>query len=103
MNEDQQIERATAEGFLLLFNQQFGADYEIVEIGDTPDVRCQDPNGRALNLEITLTEDRQRDIQAALGRSDHRNAENSTHHRLRPRYKIMCWNKQSSELIRSFA
>ena len=76
MNEDQRIERATAEGFLLLFNQQLGADYEIVETADAPDIRCQDSIGRALNLEITLTEDRESDIKAALGRSDHRNAEN---------------------------
>lgn len=65
----------TAEGFLGLFNQQFGTDYKVVELGDAPDVRCQDSKGRALGLEITLTEDRLRDIQAALGRSDHRNAE----------------------------
>jgi len=76
MDEKQQIEQATAEGFLRLYNQQFGTDYEIVELGDAPDVKCQDSNGRAFNLEITLTEDRSRDVQAALGRSDHRNAEN---------------------------
>jgi hypothetical protein len=76
MNETQQIEWATAEGFLRLFNQRFGVNYEIVELGDAPDVRCQDSDGRARNLEITLTEDRPGDIQAALGRSDHRNLEN---------------------------
>ncbi len=59
-----------------LFNQQFGANYEIVELGGTPpDVKCQDLDGRALNLEITETGDRSRDIQAATGRSEHRNVE----------------------------
>ena len=76
MNEGKQIEQATAEGFLRLFNLRFGEDYEVVEPSDVPDVRCRDSKGRGLNLEITLTEDRARDIQAALGRSDHRNLEN---------------------------
>ena len=75
VSETQRIERATAEGFLRLFNQQFGAD-KIVELGDAPDVRCQDSDDRALNLEITQTEDRRLDIQAAMGRSGYRNAEN---------------------------
>jgi hypothetical protein len=61
---------------LRLFNQEFGANYEIVELGGTPpDVKCQDLDGRALNLEITRTGDRSRDIQAATGRSEHRNVE----------------------------
>ena len=76
MNEGKQIEQAIAEGFLRLFNLRFGEDYEVVEPSDVPDVRCRDSKGRGLNLEITLTEDRARDIQAALGRSDHRNLEN---------------------------
>jgi len=76
VNEDKQIEQATAEGFLRLFNPRFGEEYEIVELQDAPDVRCRDSRRRRLNLEITLTEDRPRDIQAALGRSDHRNLEN---------------------------
>ncbi len=76
MNEGKQIEQATAEGFLQLFNLRFGEDYEILELQDIPDVRCRSSKGRKLNLEITLTEDRPRDIQAALGRSDHRNLEN---------------------------
>lgn len=76
MSETRRIERATAEAFLRLFNQRFRANYVIVELGDAPDVKCQDLDGRALNLEITQTEDRPRDVQAAMGRSDHRNAEN---------------------------
>jgi hypothetical protein len=76
MSETRRIERATAEAFLRLFNQQFGAKCEIVELGGTPpDVKCQDLDGRALNLEITQTEDRSCDIQAATGRSEHRNVE----------------------------
>ena len=75
MNEKQQIEQSTAEGFLGIFNARFGTDFKIVNLGDAPDVRCQDSRGNELNLEITLTEDLPRDIQAALGRSNHRSIE----------------------------
>ncbi|HZH98908.1 MAG TPA: hypothetical protein VEX38_08045 [Fimbriimonadaceae bacterium] len=45
MNEKQRIEQATAEEFLLLINQRFGADYEIVESRDALDVKCEDSSG----------------------------------------------------------
>lgn len=83
MNEKQRIERATAEGFLLIFNRHFGTDYRIVELGDAPDVRCQSSKGDELNLEITMTEDRPRDIQASLGRSNHRSVEALAEHNKR--------------------
>lgn len=75
MDEKKAIEKATAEGFLKLFNGHFRADFAIVELGDTPDVRCRDSRSNELNLEITLTEDHARDIQAALGRSNHKSIE----------------------------
>ena len=75
MSEKKEIEQSTAEGFLKLFNARFGSDFKIVNLGDAPDVRCQDSRGNELNIEITLTEDRPRDIQASLGRSSHRGVE----------------------------
>lgn len=83
MNEKQRIEQATAEGFLLLFNQQFDTHYRIVGFGDAPDVRCNGLNGEELNLEITLTEDHPRDIQALLGRSSHKSLEALKEHNKR--------------------
>lgn len=71
MNENTSIEHGTADGFLRLYNLHHGTDYEIVEVSDAPDIRCRDSGGRELNLEITTTEDNDRDIQALLGRSDH--------------------------------
>lgn len=67
----------------MLFNQHFGTDYQIVKLGDASDVCCQDSKGKKLNLEITLTEDRPRDIQASLGRSRHRSAEALAEHNKR--------------------
>lgn len=75
MSEKQAIERATAEGFLVLYNQLQGTDFRIVEISDAPDVRCVDSLGNPLNLEITTTEDRPGDIKAILGRSNGRTLE----------------------------
>jgi len=83
MNEKQKIEQASAEGFIELFNQQFGTDYQIVELGDAPDVRCQDSKGTKLNLEITLTEDRDLDIKAILGKSSHRSTKALAEHNKR--------------------
>ena len=75
MSEKQAIEKATAEGFLVLYNQLQGTDFRIVEMSDAPDVRCRDSLGKTLNLEITTTEDRPGDIKAVLGRSNSRSLE----------------------------
>lgn len=83
MCEKKQIERTTAEGFLKLFNARLQTDFKVVEVNDTPDVKCRDSKGNELNLEITLTEDRPRDIQAALGRSDHRSLQELREHNKR--------------------
>ncbi len=70
VNEKRMIEADTAEGFLRLYNLEKGSAFRVVRYGDSPDVECADSGGRKLNLEITLTEDRPRDIQALLGRSE---------------------------------
>lgn len=72
MNEKQAIEKATAEGFLKIYNREFGTDFKIVAIADAPDVRCTDSAGNTLNLECTTTEDRPGDMAALLGRSNSR-------------------------------
>lgn len=75
MSEKQAIERGTAEGFLVLYNQFLRTDFKIVEMSDAPDARCKDSHGNMLNLEITTTEDRPGDIKALLGRSNSRSLE----------------------------
>lgn len=75
MSEKQAIEKATAEGFLNLYNKLRCTDFQITEMSDAPDVRCIDSLGNALNLEITMTEDRPGDIKAILGRSNDRSPE----------------------------
>lgn len=72
VNEKQAIEHATGDAFIALYNLALGTDYTPVEYSDAPDVRCVDSRGKALNLEITLTEDRPGDIKAQLGRSEER-------------------------------
>lgn len=75
LNEKETIEKATADAFIEIYNREMGTSFSIVEYSDAPDIRCKDLNGNILNLEVTLTEDRPKDIQAALGRSDHRSIE----------------------------
>ena len=70
MNEKEQIEQATAEGFLNLFNSQQGTDYQVFKLSDAPDVICKNSQGKQLNLELTTTGDKEGDIKAALGRSN---------------------------------
>lgn len=85
MDEKAAIERATAEGFLRLYNKETGNTFVVTGVGDAPDIKCQDNQGKTLNLEITLTEDRPRDIQAALGRSEHRSPQALQEHLQRVR------------------
>lgn len=75
MSEKRAIEKATAEGFLALYNQLFATDFKVVAMADIPDARCADSRGNTLHLEITTTEDRPGDITAAVGRSDSRSLE----------------------------
>jgi len=80
MSEKTAIERATAEGFIVLYNQAMGTDYQVIEVSDSPDARCANSSGEPLNIEITLTEDEPGDIQAALGRSEKRSLEARCEH-----------------------
>jgi hypothetical protein len=75
MSEKHAVEKGTAEGFLVLYNQLFATDFKVVAMADAPDARCADSRGNTLNLEITTTEDRPGDIKALLGRSDSRSLE----------------------------
>jgi hypothetical protein len=75
LNEKEEIERAIAEPFVGLYNAEMKTTFEIVEHSDSPDIRCKDSGGDILNIEITLTEDQPRDIQAMLGRSEHKSVE----------------------------
>ena len=75
MKEKEAIELHTAELFLQLYNQREGSSFGIKEHADAPDFHCQDADGNDLYLEITLTEDRNGDIQALLGRSDAKSPE----------------------------
>lgn len=81
MSEKRQIEKATAEGFIKLYNETMGTSYKIIKNSDSPDIQCVDSDGSELNLEITMTEDQPGDIKALLGRSDHRNIESLQAHR----------------------
>ena len=69
MNEKELIEKATADAFLFLYNNQNNTTFKIEKYSDALDVQCLDDTGRRLNLEITTTEDRVGDMQARLGRS----------------------------------
>ncbi len=80
MTEKEAIEKATADAFIELYNSEMGTSYSIVEYSDSPDIRCKDKDGNQFNFEITLTEDRPKDIQAALGRSDHRSVKSLKKH-----------------------
>ena len=80
MNEKERIEYGTADGFLRIYNKNFGSDYKISELSDSPDIHCVDKNGKELNIEITTTEDQDGDIKALLGRSNHKSYEALVEH-----------------------
>jgi hypothetical protein len=73
--EKEAIERATAEGFLSLYNKHVDSDFKISSTG-TPDVQCKNSKGKILNIEATSAQDQPGDIQALLGRSNHKNIDN---------------------------
>jgi hypothetical protein len=52
VNEKKNIEKATADAFLKLYNQKKNTSFEIVEHGDSPDFRCEDKEGNKIHLEI---------------------------------------------------
>lgn len=75
MDEKKAIERAIADAFITLYNQENGTSYSIDKHADAPDICCVDPEGNTFSFEITLTENRPNDITAMLGRSDHKTVE----------------------------
>jgi hypothetical protein len=69
LTEKEQIEKATAELFLGLYNLRMNTSFEIIALSDAPDVRCSDKSsGRVLNLEICVLEDVPGDARYRLGR-----------------------------------
>jgi hypothetical protein len=77
-SEKQKIELATAERFLEHYNVLHGTKlviYRVAHDGEVPDVLAQDASGLHLGIEVTITEDRPKDIASALGRSDHKSGE----------------------------
>ncbi len=106
MNEKEAIEKATADAFIKLYNSKMGTSFSIVEYSDAPDIRCKDKEGNTFNFEITLTEDRPKDIQASLGRSDHRSLENLKKHlkevkdrKANPLERVSCLQGNVTEMI----
>lgn len=106
MNEKEAIEKATADAFIKLYNFEMGTSFSIVEYSDAPDIRCKDQDGNILNFEITLTEDRPKDIQAALGRSEHRSADNLRKHleevkagKANPLERVSCLQGNITEML----
>jgi hypothetical protein len=95
LSEKKDIEKASAEGFIKLYNAMMGTTYRITGHSDSPDVRCVDSNDNELNIEITMTEDRPGDIQALLGRSDHRSMKALKAHRA----KVEAGKASSLELV----
>lgn len=87
--QNQKIEHATAAGFLQLYNQEKGTDFEISHHlsldNKTPDFKCRNSSNQVLFLEVTLTQDRPDDIPALLGRKQHLSVEYS---RTRPARSI---------------
>ena len=71
MSEKTDIEWATGEAFISLYNARFATTY-LAQPSEAPDIHCVDQKGNRLNLEITMTEDRPGDIKALLGRSEDR-------------------------------
>ena len=84
MTEKERIEKFTAEKFIEVYNIRFNTTFAIEEHSDKPDFICEDKSGNKLNLEVTLTEDRDNDIKASLGRSEHKNLEYVRKHGMGP-------------------
>jgi len=74
MSEKTNIEWATGEAFICLYNAEFETTY-LAQPSEAPDIRCVDEKGNQLNIEVTMTEDRPGDIKALLGRSEDRTLE----------------------------
>jgi hypothetical protein len=98
LSEDQNIEKDTAERFLHHYNDLNDSAYAVVRLSEAPDVICRDSDGAELNLEITLTEDRDMDIAAALGRSPSRSIGN-----LKPGSGVCLQEEVLDKLVKTIA
>ncbi len=84
MTKKERIEKFTAESFIAIYNVQFGTNFAIEQHSDNPDFICKDKDGNELKLEVTLTENQDNDIKAALGRSEHKDFEYVKKHGMGP-------------------
>jgi hypothetical protein len=106
LNEKESIEKTTGDAFVKLYNREMGTSFSVIEYSDAPDIRCKDMQGNDFNFEITLTEDRPKDIQAMLGRSDHRSIEALRQHladvrcgRANPLERVSCLQGNVTDMI----
>ena len=72
MSEKEAIERSTVDAFISMYNGYSGESYSVEEYADSPDATCRNESGEALNIEVTLTEDRPGDLPWVLGRFEER-------------------------------
>ena len=75
MSENKAIEKSTVENFLIHYNKLNDTTYQVTKHSDFPDFICMDQYGKMLNIEVTMTQDKDKDIQSLLGRSEHRNVD----------------------------
>ena len=68
MTEKQQIEKATTDAFVALFNTREKQDFVVQQYGDAPDAICKNSAGQIMQIEVTLTEDRHGDLPWMFGR-----------------------------------
>ncbi|MEW6658082.1 MAG: hypothetical protein AB1424_05450 [Thermodesulfobacteriota bacterium] len=80
LSEKEEIEKATGEAFIRLYNEKMGTSFRILEHSDAPDFRCLDSMNNPFNFDVTLTEDLPKDIAALCGRSNHRDIDGLKEH-----------------------
>lgn len=71
LTEKQKTEKEIAEIFISLYNPLMGTNFEISQLGDAPDVACEDNSANTrLDLEIALLENLPGQIRHTLGRGE---------------------------------
>jgi hypothetical protein len=78
MNEKEQIQKATVDAFVELFNACEKQDFVVEQYGDAPDATCTNSAGKIMQVEVTLTEDRPGDLPWILGRFNERPCKSRT-------------------------
>lgn len=69
-SEKQRIEMATVMYYLNYLNRLRGSDYSVQHHGDAPDFRIANSAGDRMDVEVTLSDDRDGDIAVLLGRKE---------------------------------